>query len=59
MSRYSTERDLTMTHPPKGPGMTPMRRCWACNQNKSPAGGQLNKRTRLWRCAACAQKGTR
>jgi hypothetical protein len=59
MNRYSAERDLTMTQPAKGPGSTPVRRCWACNQNRTTAGGQTNKRTRLWRCAACVQKGAR
>jgi hypothetical protein len=58
MNRYSAERDLTMAQPARGPGATPMRRCWACNQNKAQAGGKLDKRTRLWRCAACVQKGT-
>ena len=55
--RFSAERDLTMTQPKSAPGLSALRRCWACNQNKGLAGGKLDKRTRLWRCAACVQKG--
>ncbi len=58
MNRYSAERDLTMTQPKQAGGSLTLRRCWACNQNKTVAGGKLDKRTRLWRCAACVQKGT-
>ena len=57
MNRYSSARDLTASQPRKSPGVSALRRCWACNQNRSQAGGKLDTRTRLWRCAACAPKG--
>ena len=55
--RFSAERDLTMTQPKSAPGLSTLRRCWACNQNKTTPGGKVDKRTRMWRCAACVQKG--
>lgn len=57
MNRYSAERDLTMTQPKSAPGLSTLRRCWVCNQNKTTPGGKVDKRTRMWRCAACVQKG--
>lgn len=59
MNRYSPERDLTASLHKLATGVHALRRCWACNQNKATLGGRLDKRTRLWRCAACVPKDER
>lgn len=59
MNIYSPKRDLTMVQPKSAPNLCALRRCWACNQNKATLGGRLDKRTRLWRCAACVPKDER
>ena len=57
MSRYSPERDQTLAQRLATPTTPALRRCWVCNLNKTMAGGKVDKRTRMWRCAACVQKG--
>lgn len=54
MNRYSNLKDNTMRQPSAGPGLSPTRLCWTCSKPKPDAGGRLDKRTRLWSCAACA-----
>lgn len=59
MKRYSNFRDLTTKVNSPAPGASVLRRCWACNVNKATPGGRVDKRTRLWRCAACVQQAAK
>jgi hypothetical protein len=59
MKRYSNFRDLTSKDNSPAPGTPVLRRCWACNINKETAGGRVDKRTRLWHCAACVQQAAK
>lgn len=59
MGRYDSLPDLSMQRTITGTGASLQRRCWVCNRNRALLGGQTDKRTRLWRCAECVQKGTK
>ncbi len=50
---YNNEKDRTMTRGGGGPGMLMARHCWKCRLPKLQTGGGINKRTRMWECAAC------
>ena len=54
MNRYSSEPDKTAVGYAMPTGLTIRRTCWVCNKPKPSQGGMLDKRTRMWRCAACA-----
>lgn len=56
MNRFSSYRDHTLTPRLATPTSSALRRCWVCNLNKSTPGGKVDKRTRMWSCAACVQK---
>ena len=50
---YSNVKDHTMQRGGMQPGLLVARECWTCRKPKTTAGGQINKRTRLWQCAGC------
>ena len=37
----------------QGGGMSLTRHCWTCQTIKPEGGGTMNKRTKMWSCAAC------
>lgn len=53
---YSNRKDNTMQRGYAGTGVAFGRMCSECNQRRQIAGGQTNKRTRMWRCAVCVEK---
>lgn len=55
MNRYSNVKDNTAKQAFGGTGASLRRLCWVCSKPKPDAGGKVDKRTGLWRCAGCAK----
>lgn len=51
-------RAVDLTHRQAGcpSGTAMLRMCFGCNKRRAELGGHVNKRTRMWYCAACKPK---